>query len=64
MESAQADLERSRLVRISILERALIEECVPGCGRSWHAQTEDILRQNQIPRETFSTAIRHLLQGG
>jgi len=64
METAQADLERSRLARLTILERALMEPCVSGCSGAWNRQARDILTRNHIPEDTFAGAIRNLLEHG
>lgn len=64
MESAQEDLERSRMARLTILERALTDPCVPGCNLQWITQAEDILSRNHIPRQSFAGAIHDLLQHG
>ena len=64
MENAEADLERSRLQRMTILERAQEEPCHTGCNGAWKAQAEDLLRRNNIPAEIFSAAVLKLLQEG
>ena len=55
MENIQADLERSRLQRLTILERALEELCQT-------AQAKNLLWKNDILQEIFSTAVLKFLQ--
>lgn len=64
MESAEADLVRARLARIVILERALDGECVDNCQGLWLTQAQQLLHQNNIPNESFTAAIRALLEHG
>ena len=64
METAEADLERAKLARITILERELLDECVQGCEGRWLIQAEDILIKNGIAKDAFKQAIRILLEHG
>jgi flagellar biosynthesis GTPase FlhF len=64
MENAEADLERSRLERITLLESAAAEECVRGCDQEWIKQAEDILIRNHIQKEEFTTTIYNVLKHG
>jgi len=64
MDTAQADLERSRMARLSIVERALEEPCVEGCNKAWVNQAKDILNRNQISQDIFASATRELLEKG
>ena len=53
MENIQADLERSRLQRLTILERVQDDLCQSVCNIAWKAQTENLLWKN-IPQEINS----------
>lgn len=64
MESAQDDLERSRMARLAILEQCLEEPCVAGCAGKWREQAQDVLHRNDIPTDNFAKAIYDLLKNG
>lgn len=64
MARAPQDLERSRLHRITILEKTLDGECVEGCRATWLAQAEDVLQRNGIAKVSFTSAVYTLLKEG
>jgi len=63
-ETAEADLERSKLARVAILEGVAEGDCVEGCAGAWYAQAEDILNRNHIAKTNFAGAIFTLLEQG
>ena len=64
MTNAEMVLERERLKRLDILEQCLQSDCVEGCNARWLHQAKDILSRNDINVETFSSAVKCLLEQG
>ena len=64
MTNAQAKLDRSKKTRIEILEEAAQGQCTSGCNGEWFICASEVLEQNGIRREAFTTAIRELLEKG
>lgn len=62
MTNAEATLERSKLSRVEVLQKATAEACV--CEEEWRACAEDILAKNQIAPAVFATSVMNLLKVG
>ena len=64
MNTAQEKLDRAQKSRIEILEEASQGECAAGCNGQWLTCVTEVLKQNGIRKESFTTAIKDLLQNG
>ena len=64
MRSAQEKLDRSKKSRLEILEEAAQGECVSGCNGQWLTCACEVLEQNGICKDTFTNAIKELLERG
>ena len=64
MENASDVIERSKLTRLELLEKALEDPCVDQCNGQWLQCTNQILRWNDVSREAFSQAVKDLLEKG
>ena len=64
MRKAQQKLERSQKTCVQILEEAAQGECIDGCNGQWLACACEVLQQNGIRKETFTKAIKELLEKG
>ena len=64
MRSAQEKLDRSKKSRLEILEEAAQGECVSGCNGQWLTCACEVLEQNGIRKDTFTNAIKELLERG
>ena len=64
MNTAQEKLDRAKKSRLEILEEASQGECAAGCNGQWLTCATEVLEQNGIRKEIFTTAIKDLLQNG
>ena len=64
MKTAQDKLDRSKKTRIEILEEASQGECVPGCEGEWYSCALEVLEQNGVCKETFTSSVKDLLEKG
>lgn len=64
MEQAQEKLDRQKLTRIQMLEKALESECTEGCGGEWLSMAESVLANNGITCASFARAVHELLEKG
>lgn len=64
MEEASEVLERSKLSRVEILEKALDNPCDENCNGQWLQCTKQLLTWNDVSADIFSKAVRNLLEKG
>lgn len=64
MEEASETLLRSRLTRLEILEEALQNPCSEQCNGQWVECAKQLLRWNDVSQDTFTHAVRNLLEQG
>ena len=64
MNTAQEKLDRAKKSRLEILEEASQGECAAGCNGQWLTCATEVLEQNGIRKESFTTAIKDLLKNG
>ena len=64
MENVSDVIERSKLTRLELLEKSLEDPCVDQCNGRWLQCANQILRWNDVSREPFSQAVKHLLEKG
>ena len=62
MRNAQQKLERSQKTSVQILQEAAQGECIDSCNGQWLACACEVLQQNGIRKETFTKAIKQLLE--
>ena len=62
--NAQAKLDRSKRTQIEIPEEAAQGQCASSCNAEWLACASEVLEQNGIHREAFTTTVRELLEKG
>ncbi|CAB4040019.1 Hypothetical predicted protein, partial [Paramuricea clavata] len=64
MEMAATILERLNMLRMSVVETALEENCVDGCDTIWIKCGKEVLRNNKVNAYVFAAAICDLLEKG
>ena len=65
MENASEVLKRSKLTRLEILEKCLLEDsCTPECNGQWLQCATQLLNWNNVSRRAFSEAVKNLLEKG
>ena len=64
MEEASETLLRSRLTRLEILGEALQNPCNEQCNGQWIDCAKQLLRWKDISQDTFTQAVRNLLEQG
>ena len=64
MHSAQSELSRCQKSRLEILSDCLSEDCVEGCDGMWYTTATETLERNNISVETFTGAVKSLLEKG
>ena len=64
MRNAQQKLESSKKTRLEILQEVKEGECVTGCEGKWYSCACEVLKQNGICKETFTSSIKDLLKKG
>ena len=64
MNTAQEKLDCAKKPCIEIPEEASQGECAAGCNGQWLTCATEVLEQNGIRKESFTTAIKDLLQNG
>ena len=62
--NVQSELIRSKTSRMEILTACLSEECVEGCNDMWYYTALETLQRNDICVQTFTGAIKVLLEHG
>ena len=64
MKNAHKKLERLKKSRIELLEEAKEGECVTGCEGQWYSCALEVLQQNGICKQTFTSSGKELLEKG
>ena len=64
MKNAHKKLERLKKSRIELLEEAKEGECVTGCEGQWYSCALEVLQQNGICKQTFTSSVKELLEKG
>ena len=64
MESAEEDVQRSKLTRMEILDMKYKGDCVEDCNGRWYDMAVEILTLNKIFPPSFGYAVKQLLQKG
>ena len=64
LHDAEAKLIRGKMSRIEILKTFTDKECVEGCNGEWISIATDILKRNEIPVKSFTSAIYEAIDKG
>jgi len=64
LKNAPASLERESETRLTLLEECIQNQCVTGCNGLWLTCAKQVLDRNGISSQSFSNAIKLLLDKG
>ena len=64
LNEAQERLKRANKSRVQLLEESAANACVDGCNGQWISAASEILVNNDIGRESFSSAVYNALRHG
>jgi len=64
MAESNKKLERSRLSRLEILEKAMKGTCPNDCNGVWFDCAQEVLEWNRISHQSFAEAVTNLLEKG
>ena len=64
MEKASEVLQRRRMTRLELLEKALEDPCKAECNGQWLQCAKELLGWNDVSVDTFTQAVRTLLEKG
>lgn len=60
MKEAPTKIERENISRIAEVEKALQNDCVPGCNKSWLECALEVLQLNNINPLVYASSMRQI----